>query len=117
MSHKDRTNKSKTNRKIAVIISILIATAFFSIIIITEFYSDPVRVMYYYNFDNGTSKWVESDVIVYHDFRNGTIYGTFVGDMIQELKLDTSIQKVIHLKDGTIDYFYKHTDFIGSRTT
>jgi len=98
------------------ILGIGIAIAFFAIIINTQFYSDPVRVMYYYTFDNGTSKWVESDVIVYHDFKNGTIYGTFVGDMIKDLKLDTSIQKVIHLKDGTIDYYYKHDDFIGSRT-
>ncbi len=112
-----KNKKSNVKRKIALVISIVIAISFFSIISIQQFYADPVRIMYHYNFDNGTSKWVESDVIVYHDFKNGTIYGAFVGDMIQQLKLDTSIQKVIHLKDGTIDYYFKHSDFIGSRTT
>ena len=111
-----RRKKGKIKRKLAIVVSIGIAITFFSVIINSEFYSDPVTIMYYYNFDNGTSKWVESDVIVYHDFRNGTIYGAFVGDMIQDLKLDTTVQKVIHLKDGTIDYYYKHADFIGSRT-
>ncbi len=111
-----KDKKSNVKRKIAVVISIVIAISFFSVITIQEFYADPVRIMYYYNFDNGTSKWLESDVIVYHDFKNGTIAGGFVGDMIQQLNLDTTIQKVIHLKDGTIDYYYKHNDFIGSRT-
>ncbi len=112
-----KEKKSEIKRKIAIVISIGIAITFFLVIINTEFNSDPVRIMYHYEFDNGTRKWVESDVIVYHDFGNGTIAGMFVGDMIQELNLDTSIQKVIHLKDGTIDYYYKHSDFIGSRTT
>ncbi len=116
MSNK-KQKKSGIKRKIVVIVSIFIALTFLSTMLIIEFYYDPVRIMYYYNFDNGTGKWVEEDVIVYHDFNNGTIFGTYVGDMIQELKLDSSIQKVIHLKDGTIDYYYKHNDFIGSRTT
>ena len=72
--------------------------------------------MYYYTFDNGTRKWLDSDVIVYHDFKNGTVFGTYVGDMIQELRLNDSLQKVIHLKDGTTDYYFKHDDFLGSRT-
>ncbi len=112
-----KQKKSKIKRKIAIIVSIGIAIAFFSIIINSEFYSDPVRIMYYYHFQNGTQKWLESDVIVYHDFKNGTIAGMFVGDMIQKLKLDNTVQKVIHLKDGTTDYYYKHNDFIGSRTS
>ena len=114
--NKEKPRKSGIKRKIAIIVSIGIAITFFAIIINSEFFSDPVRIMYHYEFDNGTRKWVESDVIVYHDFKNGTIYGTFVGDMIQELKLDSSIQKVIHLKDGTIDYYFKHNDFLGSKT-
>ena len=111
-----KDKKSNVKRKIALVISILIAISFFSVISIQEFYADPVRIMYYYNFDNGTAKWVESDVIVYHDLGNGTIFGGYVGDVIQELNLDSSLQKVIHLKDGTIDYYYEHEDFIGSRT-
>jgi len=108
--------KRKTKKIAMTILGLGIAIAFFAIIINTQFYSDPVRVMYHYEFDNGTRKWLDSDVIVYHNFGNGTIHGAFVGDMIQELNLDTTIQKVIHLKDGTIDYYYKHDDFIGSRT-
>jgi len=112
----DRQKKRNQKRKIAIVISIGIAITFFSVIINSEFYSDPVRIMYYFTFDNGTSRWLDSDVVVYHDFRNGTIFGGYVGDVIQELRLDTTVQKVIHLKDGTIDYYYKHADFIGSRT-
>lgn len=115
MSNK-KEKKPSVKRKIVIIASIFLALTFLSTVLIIEFYYDPVRIMYHYTFDNGTRKWVEADVIVYHDFKNGTVFGTYVGDMIQELKLESSIQKVIHLKDGTIDYYYKHNDFIGSKT-
>jgi hypothetical protein len=114
---KDNNRKTNSNRNVAIAMGIILGTGIIGFVGFTEFASDPVIVMYYYHFENGTQKWLESDVIVYHDFKNGTIHGAYVGDMIQELKLDTSVQKVIHLKDGTTDYYYKHNDFIGSRTT
>lgn len=103
-------------KKAGIIISVIFGSIVLFVIFYSTFYSDPVMVMYQYTFDNGTQRWLEANQIINYDFKNGTKADITVENLVNHLQLKTSIQKVIHLKDGRTDYHYKHTDSIGSKT-
>lgn len=118
MNQEDNKGTSKDNRKRrdGIIIGIFFGAIFLSFVLYYTFDFDPVMIMYHYTFDNGTQRWLDADHIISYDFKNGTNAEITVEDLMKHLKLKTSIQKVIHLKDGRTDYIYKHTDSIGSKS-
>jgi len=109
---KENKKKSNTKKEIVIVLSIMVAVSFIGILSYQEFFSDPTLVMYYYNFDNGTSTWVDDGTIVDLRLENGTIVQIPISDAVKSS--NTFVQKVIHLKDGTTDYFYSYEERLGS---
>ncbi len=104
--------KSNTKKQIVIVLSVMVAISFIGILAYQEFYSDPILVMYYYDFDNGTSTWIDDGTIVDLRLENGTIVQIPISDAVKNS--NTFVQKVIHLKDGTTDYFFSYEERLGS---
>ena len=111
-----RENKKSHNKNIGIILGIVLAVAVLSYIGYSQFIDDPTLTMVHYKFQNGTARWLDSEMLITHQFKNGTIVEMRVIDLASIVYPEDFVSKTIHLKDGTIDYHYKHFDSIGSKT-
>lgn len=109
------TDRPDQTRTIAIALGIVLATGILGFIGYSQFISDPTLTMVHYKFQNGTAKWLDSEMLITHQFKNGTIVEMRVIDLASIVYPEDFISKTIHLKDGTIDYHYKHFDSIGSK--
>jgi len=111
MTKEPKKNKSK---KVAIALGLGMAIGVLLGIGYFEFVSDPTLVQVYFKFQNGTGKWLDSDTMVTHQLKNGTTVEMKVIDLAPLVYPEDFMAKTIHLKDGTIDYNFKHFDNIGS---
>ena len=110
-----KTDRSDQRRTIAIALGIVLATGILGFIGYSQFIHDPTLTMVHYKFQNGTGKWLDSETMVTHQFKNGTIIEMKVIDLAPLVYPEDFLAKTIHLKDGTIDYHFKHFDAIGSK--
>lgn len=108
--------KKEVKKQIVTILGTIIAISLIGYIGWYEIIYDPIEVQIYFPFDNGTHKWINSEAMIPYDFKNGTIIEMSVLNATKHMNFEDYQQKVIHLKNGKTDHFYKHTDFIGSKT-
>ncbi len=112
---KENSSKPRKARYISILLGLVFGVSFIGYIAYAEFVSDPTLTQVYFKFENGTGKWLDSETMVTFKLQNGTTVTMKVIDLAPIAYPEDFMAKTIHLKDGTIDYYFKHFDAIGSK--
>ncbi len=115
---KEKKNKSKPKSKTPVmIVGLMVGISLLGVIVYAEITKDdPVQVMIYYQFENGTKKWTYMDSNVPVHTQSGTIWIT-VEEAFLQRNMTSYQTKTIHLNSGIIDYNFVYEDSIGGTSS
>lgn len=115
---KDKENKSKKKSKSPfLIVGLMVGISLIGVITYGEITKDdPVTIMIYYPFENGTSKWVYMDDTLPVHTQSGTIWIS-VQEAFIERNMTSYQMKTIHLNSGYVDYQFVYEDSIGGTTS